>query len=361
MLQIVNGRAIATQDYFITYKENGQNELDFELARSDPAWPGITEQVTQILESTEGQKYTVKKLAQNGSNVRVSCKLSLEDWQEDIFINLSDMSKDGFSHAWQEDTMLSNLVGTGTHLATAGWSAVSDIAAGHHKTREISMAGPTPLDVLTQMAKTFKCAFAFDTGQKTATIFYPADRPMGSAYAVETVNLLEAPIYKGDASSIVSRIYPIGKEGLGIQSVHPQGLRYVQDTTHTGGKIISKIWRDERYESAVNLYADALEKLEEESQPRRSWQLKVADLHAIDPQAWPGLSLGMFDKIRLVDVVRDERFDVQIRGMKKYPYYPERTLLTVATTTLTVQGVTKALSEAINDPNSEFYQKLSNS
>ena len=47
--------------------------------------------------------------------------------------------------------------------------------------------------------------------------------------------------------------------------------------------------------------------------------------------------------------------------MKKYPYHPEKTLLTVATTTLTVQGVTKALNEAINDPNSEFYQKLSNS
>lgn len=358
MLQIVNGRAIATQDYFITYKENGQNELDFELNRSDPAYPDIREELTQIQESTERQIYTVKKISASGQGVRVSCRLSLEAWQEDIFIKLSDMSADGFSHEWQEDNMLQSLMGSGSALANDGWTAVVDIAAGHHKTRAISMAGPTPLDVLGQMAKTFRCAFAFDTMNKTVTIFYPADRPIGSAYAIETVNLLEAPVFKGDSSGIYSRLYPIGKDGLGIQGVHPQGLRYVQNTTYTGGKIISKIWKDQRYENPASLYADALAKLDEECQPRRSWQLKAVDLHTIDPQAWPGLQLAMFDRIQLKDVVRGESWIVQIREMKKYPYYPERLLLTVATSTATVQGTVKQLADAITNPNSEFHQMM---
>lgn len=358
MLQIVNGRPIAAQDYYITYKENGQDELDFELQRSDPAYLGITEELTRILETTERQRYTVKKISVSGQSVRVSCCLSLEDWQEDLFVKLSDMSADGFTHEWQEDYMLASLMQAGSALAREGWTYTVDIAAGHHKTRAISMAGPTPLDVIGQMAKTFRCSFEFDTMEKTVRIFYPADIPMGTAYAIETVNLLEAPVYKGDSSGICSRIWPIGKNGLGIQSVHPQGLRYVQDTTHTGGRIISKIWRDERYENAASLYADALAKLDEECRPKRSWQLKAVDLYAIDENAWPGLQLGMFNKIQLKDVVRGESWPVQIREMKKYPYYPERTLLTVATSTVTVQGTVKNLAEAINDPNSEFYQKL---
>ena len=357
MLQIIDGRPIATQDYYITYKENGQNELDFELQRSDPAYPGITEELTQILESTERQIYTVKKIASSGQNVRVSCRLSLEDWKRDLFVNYSDMSTDGFSHTRTEAAMLlEELMPAGSSLAAAGWTGTVTVNA--HKTRTISMAGPTPLDVAGQMAKTFRCAFEFNTLSKTVKLFYPSERPMGSAYAIETVNLLEAPVYKGDSSAIYSRLFPVGKDGLGIQSVHPQGLRYVQDTTYTGGRIISKIWKDERYESAANLYADSLEKLEEECQPRRSWQLKAVDLYAIDAEAWPGLQMRIFDRIQLVDVVRGESWPVQIREMKKYPYYPERTLLTVSTSTVTVQGTVKNLAEAINDPNSEFYQKL---
>jgi len=360
MLQIVDGRAIATQDYYITYKENGQNELDFELQRSDPAYPGITEELTRILETTERQLYTVKKISVSGRSVRVSCRLSLEDFQADMLLNPFDMSSDGFSHEWQEDYMLGSLMASGTALAAAGWTYTADIAAGHHKTRAISMAGPTPLDVLGQMAKTFRCAFEFDTQEKTVRIFYPADVPTGTAYAIETVNLLEAPVYKGDSSGVYSRLYPIGKDGLGIAGVNAD-LPYVQNTAYTGGRIISKIWKDERYENAASLYADALEKLAEECQPKRSWQLKAVDLHAINPQAWPGLKLGMFDKIQLKDVVRGESWFVQIREMKKYPYHPEKTLLTVATSTVTVQGTVKNLADAINDPNSEFYQKLNNS
>ena len=352
MLYIIDGCAIATQDYQITFKENGLDELSFTLARTDPAYQYLTEQA-KILESTERQRFVVRKISVSRNSVRVTCQLDLEDWQKDIFLNTSDLSKDGFSHEYNETNMLQYVLEHSTGLT--GWTKTADITT--HKTCGISMAGPTPLDVIEQMAKTFRCAFAFDTIEKSVKIFYPSERPLTTAYAIETVNLMEAPAYKGDSSELFTRLYPIGKDGLSIASVN-SGVIYVQDTTYTGGKVISAIWKDDRYESASSLKAAALEKLGEGCVPVRSWQLSVADLYRHNPEAFPGLELKMFDKIRLKDIVRNESYDVQIREMKVFPYYPEKTVLTVATTTVTVQKTTKALARALANRNSELWQQL---
>ena len=357
MLYIVGGCAIAVQDYFITFKENGIDELSFNLARTDPAYRYLTEQA-RILETTEKQRFVVRKISGSRNSVCVTCQLDLEDWQRDIFVKLSDLSKDGFSHERTESYMLQDiLLASGTTLAAAGWTAIVDIGTNDHKTRAISMAGPTPLDVVEQMAKTFRCAFSFDTIEKKVKIFYPEKRTITNAYAIETVNLMEAPTYKGDSAELFTRLYPIGKDGLTIASVNG-GVLYVEDTTYTGGKVISKIWKDDRYTNADSLKADALAKLAEGCKPVRSWQLSIVDLYRLDAEAYPGLQLKMFDKIRLVDIVRGQSYDVQIRGMKVYPYYPEKTVLTVSTGAVTVQKTTKALQRALVNANSEFWQQL---
>lgn len=352
MLYIIDGCAIATQDYQITFKENGLDELSFTLARTDPAYQYLTEQA-KILESTERQRFVVRKISVSRNSVRVTCQLDLEDWQKDIFLNTSDLSKDGFSHEYYEANMLQYVLDNSAGLS--GWTKTAAITTA--KKRAISMAGPTPLDVIEQMAKTFRCAFAFDTIEKKVRIFYPSERPLTTAYAIETVNLMEAPAYKGDSSDLFTRLYPVGKDGLSIASVNG-GVIYVQDTTYTGGKVISRIWKDDRYEDAESLKADAIERLREGCVPVRSWQLSVADLYRHNPEAFPGLELKMFDKIRLKDIVRNESYDVQIREMKVFPYYPEKTVLTVATTTVTVQKTTKALARALANRNSELWQQL---
>lgn len=352
MLYIIDGCAIATQDYQITFKENGLDELSFTLARTDPAYQYLTEQA-KILESTERQRFVVRKISVSRNSVRVTCQLDLEDWQKDIFLNTSDLSKDGFSHEYYEANMLQYVLDNSAGLS--GWTKTAAITTA--KKRAISMAGPTPLDVIEQMANTFRCAFAFDTIEKKVRIFYPSERPLTTAYAIETVNLMEAPAYKGDSSDLFTRLYPVGKDGLSIASVNG-GVIYVQDTTYTGGKVISRIWKDDRYEDAESLKADAIERLREGCVPVRSWQLSVADLYRHNPEAFPGLELKMFDKIRLKDIVRNESYDVQIREMKVFPYYPEKTVLTVATTTVTVQKTTKALARALANRNSELWQQL---
>lgn len=352
MLYIVNGCAIATQDYQITFKENGIDELSFSLARTDPAYQYLTEQA-KILESTERQRFVVKKISVSRSSVRVTCQLDLEDWKQDIFLNTSDLSQDGFSHEYYETSMLQYVLENSNGLS--GWTKTSDVTTS--KKRAISMQGPTPLDVIEQMAKTFRCSFAFDTINKIVKIFYPSERPLTTAYAIETVNLMEAPAYKGDSTELFTRLYPIGKDGLNIASIN-SGYIYVENTSYTGGKVISKLWKDDRYEDKESLLADALEKLDEGCEPVRSWQLSIADLYRHNPQAFPGLELKMFDRIRLKDIVKGQSFDVQIREMKVFPYYPEKTVLTVATSSVTIQKTTKTLQRALANPNSEFWQQL---
>lgn len=352
MINIINGRAIATDNYEITYRENGINELDFTISRDDPAFIEIAEQ-TQILETVHRAVYVVRKISTSRNQARIACQLDLDDWKSDIFINISALDNDGFSHTLNESAMLQYVINNSGSLS--GWTVSSRIDT--HKIRTISMAAPTPLEVVEQMSKTFGCALEFDNIGKNVSIFYPDEVKLGTAYAIETVNLREAPTYKGDSSNICTRIYPVGKDGLGIASVNG-GKAYVDNTSYTGGKIMSAVWKDARYESASALLQDAREKLEKECVPVRSWQLTVADLYKIAPDEFAGLRFKMWDKLLLVDSATGARKTVQIREMRERPHYPESTKLTVSTATASVQKTIKSISAEITNANSQLWQKF---
>lgn len=62
--------------------------------------------------------------------------------------------------------------------------------------------------------------------------------------------------------------------------------------------------------------------VDEASQPARSWELDVADLHKLDAAAWQDLKMSMFSKILLVDPHRKQRHIVQIPAAKDLPTSP---------------------------------------
>ena len=212
------------------------------------------------------------------------------------------------------------------------------------------------------MQKTYGCACRFDTNEKTVTVLYPAEKTLGNSYAIDTVNLRRPPEYKGDSSNIYTRLYPVGKDGLTIYSAsgNTSHSLYLTNWAYFGvSKIISKIWKDDRYENPDSLYQAALAKLAEDSQPIRSWVLDVVDLNRIDPESWPDLGLGLFTVLRLVDGKKGITANVQVVEDKVYPYYPERNQISVSTVCGSVQRTVQKLYQDINDPNSEYQQKVS--
>lgn len=212
------------------------------------------------------------------------------------------------------------------------------------------------MEIVLQMQETFGCAIRFDTRTKTATVLYPEEQPLTNAYVADTVNLRTPPQFKGKSTGLYTRLYPIGKDGLGIAEVN-KGKPYVENLSYTD-RVICAIWKDDRYTDAASLRDDAQKRVDEASQPVRSWQLEVIDLQRIDSQRWPDMAIPLFTVLCLVDNQKGFRANVQVVEDRVYPYYPERNEVTVSTVARSVQRTLHSLYDSINNPNSTFYQRL---
>lgn len=347
MLQILNGAQIAVDDYYIRHMENGLDELHFEIRLSDPAYRLLVEE-RRILETTEHQTYTVKTISGGKKTAKIGCRLDLSDWEQTICINYN-----------RTGTPLMILQGAvvdflGDATALRAWTMID--SGSKTERRTIQMQGPTPIELTCQMQESFVCAVRFNTSKKTATIIWPEDVPLSNSYAVDTVNLRSAPEFKGKSSNLYTRLYPVGRDGLRIGSVNG-GMDYVQNFSYTD-RIICAFWQDSRYTDAAELRDDAQKRVDEASQPERSWKLPVVDLYRLNPGKWKDMSLSMFTVLRLIDSNKGFTANVQVREDKVYPYYPEKNEITVSTVAHSVQRTLRGLYNDINNPNSAFWQKM---
>lgn len=347
MLQIQNGAQIAVDDYYIQHKENGLDELHFEIQLSDPAYRALTEEA-RIIETTEHQIYTVKTISGGKKTAKIGCRLDLSDWEQTLCI---DYNRSGTPLMILKGAVVDFL---GDSSALSVWTIVD--SSGNTERRTIQMQGPTPLELAVQIQESFGCAVRFDTSEKTAAIIYPDDIPLSNSYAVDTVNLRAAPEYKGKSSNLYTRLYPVGRDGLRIGSVNG-GLDYVQNLSYTN-QVICAFWQDSRYTNADELRDDAQKRVDEAAQPERSWKLPIVDLYRLNPQKWKDMGLSIFTVLRLIDSNKGFSANVQVREDKVYPYYPEKNEITVSTVTRSVQRTLRSVYNDINNPNSAFWQKI---
>jgi hypothetical protein len=219
---------------------------------------------------------------------------------------------------------------------------------------------PTPLAAVLQLQKTFGCALRFRTRDKSVEILYPAEQPISSAYAIESVNLLEYPEYKGSAKNLYTRLYPVGKNGLSIATVN-DGCYYVEDHSYTED-VICSVWRDDRYTDAQSLMSAAQARVNQDAKPVRNWKLKIVDLNRIYPGQWPELDLSMWKRLILHDSIRGTNEIVRIIGMRIFPYYPERNTITVTTDQAVVrqdaQHAITSILRMVTNPSSDYWGLL---
>lgn len=341
MLQIVNSKQIATDDYYIQHMQNGLDELHFEVSVYDPVYRELLEE-SRIYESTERQIFAVKTISGGKKTAKIGCRLDLSDWQASICIGYA-----------RKGTPRAFLIGTtvdfeGDSSALKSWSMIDGTTP---EERRIEMKAPTPLEVALQMQESFGCAVRFNTHTKEAKVVWYDKIGLSNAYVVDSVNLINAPEFKGKSTDLYTRLYPIGKDGLRIEG------DYVENRTYTD-QIICAVWQDNRYTNADELKADAQKRVDEASQPVRSWKLAVADLHRLNPKKWPDMSIELFTKLRLVDNLKGFSATVQVMEDKVYPYYPEKNTITVSTCASSIQRTLRGLYKQIHDPNSSFHQKL---
>lgn len=342
MIQLLNPiKQIATDDYYIQHMQDGFDWLCFDLQLTDPAYAAIQEE-RRILETSEGQTFRVKKINGGAHTAKIYCQLDLHEWQSSMLLNYNSGTR----------TAAQIL----TAIKPANWTVVSEPST---KKRVVEMDAPTPLEIVEQLQKTFGCAVRFDNRLKRASIRYPDDRtlnPLSTSYVVDSVNMRSAPQYKGQSTKFYTRLYPIGKDGLTITAVN-NGVPYINNNDYCQD-IVCAVWKDERYIDAASLLADATERLALAAQPERSWKIDVVDLKRLNPSRWSALPLDLFTVLKLVDRNKGATANVMVCEDRVYPYYPEKNEITVSTRTASVQRTLQALQREIDNPNSEFYQRL---
>ena len=303
---------IACDDYVLVRAWDGQDTIELRLHRRDPAAQVLGER-TRVYETTGGQTYYVSGVDGGQTYVDYVLKKDLSDWEKTAYPGYTNGSKDATA------------VSTITGVLPEGWTLVekeSDDLSAY-----LTLQGPTPLEVALQCMDTYGCALEFDNQKKVVYLHYPGKKTLGQAFLVETANLRQAPEYKSKAGSLVTRLYAQGADGIDFAAVNG-GKSYVECFDYTD-ELVAGYWRDDRYTVPEHLLSAAQEKIKTLAQPERSWVLSVCDLHAVDPEAWPGLELNLYDVVQLVDPSLGQTMEAQITELRLCPYYPDRNEISI--------------------------------
>ena len=299
ILDVNNQYTSSTEAYVDAYIEKVHNKLDI-LFFSIPKSLGSIIQEEGYVELPEG-RFTVKEKKINGKYYDIVCKPDLESFE--VFYP-------NYTYTTRSFKSILDAVLTGT-----GWTCICPGTAN----KTLTGKNRTKFGILQHALELFGYEVRYDLKNK---IIY-ADTILGEdkgAYFHHDLNLRELTV-SSSTYDYCTRIIPIGKNDLGIESVNG-GLNYLEPTVSTSNKVIYLIWTDERYTIAENLKAAAREKIDTFSKPYRSYEADLIDLARLSPSKYSHLGYQTGDIITLVD--RENKSSEKQRVILKKEYLRDR-------------------------------------
>ena len=279
----------------------------------------------------DGQRYLINGINERKTVSTITCELDLTGLNYNVYptYNKSTVS---FASVCSEI------------LKGTGWTIVdADLVSAR---RTLELTDVTTLDILDycQNSTAYNTRYRFDTINKVIYCIKPYNNtePTGT-YFTDELNLSDMT-YKGSTTSLVTRLYPYGKDNLSIASLN-NGKNYIENHSYTD-KVISAIWRDERYTNKQTLLDDAKAKLAVLAVPEQSYTAKVIDLAKTLPDTYGDvLAFDLYDVVTLIDRKRKTRINYRIVEIKEYP--ADATLNTVTLSTVPAK-VTRKLQTLQN-------------
>lgn len=340
MLQLINGAdnpVLNVDDFYITEKWSGLDELVFTIQIHDPAYPVILEEALVQYE----QPYLVKAIDAGAETAKVKCQIDLDAWKTDMRIGYTNGS----------DTVHATISG----VMPAGW-AVND-HSGSVRRRTIEGEAYTPLEIVEACPDVYGVVIRFDVKKRIVHIYDPDQyKPLGS-FASRELNLTEIN-YKGKSTEFATRLYAFGKDGMDFAQLNGEKT-YVEDHAYSD-KVISAYWKDERYTDPQSLLDDARKTLKKMAVPVRSYSCSVVDLAATNPELYSFQDFSLFSVVRLIDDIKGVSLDHQVVEYKRYPYHPEKNVVTLSTAAPSISSTVKGIKAQIEKPTSGFRQQIQN-
>lgn len=207
---------------------------------------------------TKTDEFVIKQMNTNDNGeYDIVAKINIDE--------LEGASFQSFETVEQTATDTANLA-----LAGTGWTCECTVK----KKRTVRMTNSSAWDVLKKIADTFILEMVIDSLNKKIIFKEKIGEDKG-VYFTDELNLVSLTI-QSNSSDFYTRILPLGKDGLTIESVNG-GSKLLENHTYSQ-KNKTFIWKDERYTVPESLKEDATAKLEELATPYTSYSCKVVDL-----------------------------------------------------------------------------------
>ncbi|WP_346668982.1 phage tail protein [uncultured Subdoligranulum sp.] len=280
--------------------EYGDETLDFSYPTSGPWLQSLQ---AECYVRTDRQEYVIKAVEKTTTSQwrKVSCSLNIEELEGTPF--------EGFESVEQtlQDAAEFALEGTGWTVETA-----EDIT----KRRTIRKEDDTTAwEVMKQAVSTYRVEMEIDAIRKR--LIFRTRRGMDKgAYFIERLNLRSLGV-KTSSYGFYTRLIPIGKDGLHLWQ---DGINYL-DNHQYSDKVITQIWRDERYTVTAALQEDALARLDEASRPARAYTAELVNL-AAQSEKYSVLEYDLGDTVLLISETAEEREKQRIVKLDEYPDDP---------------------------------------
>lgn len=280
--------------------EYGDETLDFSYPTSGP-W--LAQLLAECYIRTDRQEYVVKAVEKSSTSAwrKVSCALNIEELEGAPF--------EGFETVEQTVQAAAEFALEGT-----GWTVETD--ADITKKRTIRKEDDTTVwEIVKQIVTTYRLELEIDAVNKRLKFRTRRGRDRG-AYFIERLNLRSLGV-KTSSYGFYTRLIPIGKDGLHLWR---DGQNYIENHQYSN-KVITSIWRDERYTVTAALLEDAQARLDEASTPARAYTAELVDL-AAQSDKYNALAYDLGDAVLLVSEKTDEREKQRIVKLDEYPDDP---------------------------------------
>lgn len=306
MLKLLNAQRQVMPPVTIYTELKVERVLDYDdrtLSFSIPIPAMPTEMKLENYIQTETDEYVIKQIQiNNGNNYDITAQLNIDELEGTHF--------DTFFTTEQTIEQAMNLA-----LAGTGWLCKCDLT----KKRTIKKTNTSAWEIIKQVVKTYRVEPVIDSLNKVITFVEKRGSNRG-VYFSSQLNL-KSVATQAQTTDFYTRIIPVGKDGLTIESVNA-GKKYLEDCTYSP-KVKTYYWKDERYTVAENLKADAEAKLYDLAHPVTAYSCDVVDLAKLSKK-YSVLQYSLGDVVTIIDRYTKIREQQRIVKLTEYPDSPEK-------------------------------------
>lgn len=267
-------------------------------------------------------EYVIKEIVTHGTNRDVVCMLNIEE--------ILGMAWSKFIS--RDNTLMkcAELVLNGT-----GWRAVNRSSC--NVKRNLYGTVTNSYNLLQMMCTVYNVEFIFDTYNKVVTFVDKVGKDAG-VYFINDINLKQLNV-DTHTHKYITRVIPVGKDGLTIESVN-NGKNYLENKTYTT-KNIYGIWQSDKHDDPQALMDDARRFLDEMAIPYETYEVVVDDLYAL--KGYDEFQYGLGDIVTIIDGDTETRIQQRIIQRTYNLLEPDKDTIHIANKDATFEDYYKRL------------------